>query len=68
MPARKSVSSKGCSKTTGSDKKSGGGKKVTTQTVSAIASKGLRTGKLTPAETRTVSASALGQDETRGKK
>ncbi|NDV86814.1 hypothetical protein GTW51_08870 [Aurantimonas aggregata] len=50
-------------------KSSGGGaKKETSQSVSAVASKGLRTGKLTPAETRKVSASALGQDETKGKK
>lgn len=49
-------------------KSSGGAKKETSQSVSAVASKGLRTGKLTPAETRKVSASALGQDETKGKK
>ena len=45
-----------------------GGKKETTQRVSSIASKGLRTGKLTPSETKTVSASALGQDETKGRR
>jgi hypothetical protein len=49
-------------------KASGGGHKQTSQTVSSIASKGLRTGKLTAAETRTVSASAMGQDETKGGK
>jgi hypothetical protein len=50
-------------------KKSGSGaRKQTTQSVSTIASKGLRTGKLTPKEIRKVSASALGQDETKGKR
>ena len=49
-------------------RKGGGGKKETTQAVSSIASKGLRTGKLTPAETRKVSSSALGQDETKGRR
>jgi hypothetical protein len=47
--------------------KGGGGRKVTHQDVSAIASKGLRTGKLKPAEIRKVSASALGQDEKKGR-
>lgn len=49
-------------------KKGGGGgaRKQTTQSVSKIASKGLRTGKLTPSETRKVSGSALGQDEHKG--
>lgn len=47
-------------------KKPSGGSKQTTQGVSSIASKGLRTGKLTAAETRKVSASALGQDEKKG--
>ncbi len=45
-----------------------GGKKETTQCVSSIASKGLRTGKLTPTEIKKVSASALGQDETKGRR
>lgn len=49
-------------------KSSGGGKKETTQSVSSIASKGLRTGKLTPKEIKKVSGSALGQDETKGKR
>jgi hypothetical protein len=44
----------------------GGARKQTTQSVSSIASKGLRTGKLSAAETRKVSASALGQDEHKG--
>ncbi len=48
-------------------KTGGGGKKQTSQSVSSVASKGLRTGKLTPKETRKVSASALGQDEKKGK-
>jgi len=47
-------------------KKAGGGTKQTTQSVSSIASKGLRTGNLTKAEIRKVSASALGQDEHKG--
>lgn len=47
-------------------KKSGGGKKQTSQNVASIASKGLRTGKLTTNEIRKVSASALGQDEKKG--
>lgn len=47
---------------------SGGGRKQTSQPVSSIASKGLRTGKLTKAEIRKVSASALGQDETKGRR
>jgi hypothetical protein len=47
--------------------KSGGGHKQTHQSVSSIASKGLRTGRLKPAEIRKVSASALGQDEKKGK-
>ena len=41
-------------------------KKETTQEISSIAARGLRIGKLTPAEIRKVSASALGQDETKG--
>lgn len=45
----------------------GGAKKQTSQSVSSLASKGLRTGKLTPSEIKRVSASALGQDE-KGKK
>ncbi|WP_193603304.1 hypothetical protein [Agrobacterium sp. MS2] len=48
--------------------KGGGAKKQTSQSVSSIASKGLKTGKLTAAETRKVSASALGQDEKPGPK
>jgi hypothetical protein len=48
-------------------KRSGGARKQTTQKVSSIASKGLRTGKLKPSEIRKVSASALGQDEKKGK-
>lgn len=45
-------------------KSSGGGaRKQTSQKVSSIASKGLRTGKLSASEIRKVSASALGQDE-----
>lgn len=44
-------------------KKPSGPTKQTSQPVSTIASKGLRTGKLTPTEIRKVSASALGQDE-----
>jgi hypothetical protein len=51
----------------GGAKSSGGGRKQTTQPVSKIASRGLRTGKLTPQEIRKVSASALGQDEKKGK-
>ncbi|MGJ8570617.1 MAG: hypothetical protein ACSHXI_07950 [Hoeflea sp.] len=48
-------------------KKSGGGAtKQTGNKVSSIASKGLRTGKLSPSEIKSVSASALGQDETKG--
>ncbi len=47
-------------------KKGGGGHKQTSQRVSSIASKGLRTGKLTPSEIKKVSASALGQDEKKG--
>lgn len=46
----------------------GGGRKQTSQKVSSIASKGLRTGKLTQSEIRKVSASALGQDETKGRR
>lgn len=49
-------------------KPSGGGSKQTSQTVSSVASKGLRTGKLTAKEIRQVSASALGQDEKPGGK
>lgn len=49
-------------------KKASKGKKVTGQKVAKIASKGLRTGHLTKKEIRTVSASALGQDETKGSK
>ncbi len=52
----------------GGGRRSGGGKKETTQKVSSVASKGLRTGKLTPSEIRKVSASALGQDETKGRR
>lgn len=48
----------------GGGKKTGG--KKTGDTVSSIASKGLRTGELTKAEIKKVSASALGQDETKG--
>ena len=67
MPPRKG--SGGGKKSGNSGKKSGGGKKETTQRVSTIASKGLRTrGKLTRKETMTVSASALGQDETKGRR
>lgn len=44
----------------------GGGRKQTGNDVSKIASKGLRTGVLSKAETRKVSGSALGQDETKG--
>lgn len=51
----------------GSSGSKGGGHKVTHQNVSSIASKGLRTGKLKPSEIRKVSASALGQDEKKGK-
>ncbi|MEY9198641.1 hypothetical protein ABIA16_003757 [Sinorhizobium fredii] len=47
-------------------KPSGGGSKQTTQGVSSVASKGLRTGKLSASEIRKVSASALGQDEKKG--
>ena len=47
-------------------KKASGGTKQTSQSVSSTASKGLRTGKLTPSEIRKVSASALGQDEKKG--
>lgn len=49
-----------------SSSKGGGGHKQTSQSTSTIASKGLRTGKLTQTEIRKVSASALGQDEKRG--
>lgn len=49
-------------------KSSGGGRRQTSQGVSSIAAKGLRTGKLTPTEIRKVSASALAQDETKGKR
>lgn len=49
-----------------SGRKGSGGKKQTSQRVSKIASEGLRTGKLSKTKTRTVSGSALGQDETRG--
>ena len=59
MPPRKS---------SGGGKRSGGGKKETTQDISSIASRGLRTGKLTSKEIRRVSASALGQDETKGRR
>lgn len=52
----------------GGGKRGGGGKKETSPSISTIASKGLRTGKLTPAEIRKVSASSLGQDETKGGK
>jgi hypothetical protein len=53
--------------TKGGGKTGGGGaRKQTSQSVSSIASKGLRTGKLTPTETRKVSGSALGQDEKKG--
>lgn len=55
-------------KSGGVSRKRGGGKKETTQRVSSIAAKGLRTGKLTKDEIRTVSASALGQDETKGRR
>jgi hypothetical protein len=48
-------------------KSDGGAKKETSQDVSAIASKGLRTGMLSATEIKKVSASALGQDETKGK-
>lgn len=47
--------------------KSSGGGKQTSQRVSSIASKGLSTGKLTAKEIKTVSASALGQDQKKGK-
>jgi hypothetical protein len=43
-----------------------GGNKQTGQPVSTLASKGLRTGKLSSTEIRKVSASALGQDEKKG--
>lgn len=56
------------SKKSGGVRRGGGARKQTTQRVSSIASKGLRTGKLTRAETKTVSASALGQDETKGRR
>jgi hypothetical protein len=52
----------------GSKSGSGGAKKETTQKVSSVAAKGLRTGNLTRKETRMVSASALGQDETKGRR
>lgn len=44
----------------------GGGHKQTGQSVSSVASKGLRTGKLSSTEIKKVSASALGQDEKKG--
>lgn len=47
-------------------KRASGARKQTTQAVSTIAARGLRTGKLNRAETRKVSASALGQDEVKG--
>lgn len=47
-------------------KKPSGGSKQTSQSISSIASKGLRTGKLTPSEIKKVSGSALGQDEKKG--
>ena len=50
----------------GGGKSGGGARKQTSQSVSSIASKGLRTGKLTPTEIKKVSASALGQDEKKG--
>ncbi len=43
-------------------KKASGGKQ-TSDKVSSTASKGLRTGKLNKPETKSVSGSALGQDE-----
>lgn len=46
--------------------RSAGGKKETTQAVSALAAKGLRTGTLSQEEIKRVCASALSQDETRG--
>ncbi len=49
-----------------SKKGGSGGHKQTSQSVSSVASKGLRTGKLTPSEIRKVSASAFGQDEKKG--
>jgi hypothetical protein len=50
-------------------KKSGGrATKQTGDKVSTIASKGLRTGKLSRSEIRSVSASALAQDETKGRR
>ena len=55
-------------KKSGGGSRRGGGKKETTQRVSSVASKGLRTGQLTPSEIRKVSASALGQDETKGRR
>jgi hypothetical protein len=42
-------------------------RKVTRPPVSTLASKGLRGEKLTPTEQKRVYASALGQDETKGK-
>lgn len=47
-------------------KAAGKGGKQTTSKVSTIASKGLRTGSLTKKEIKTVSASALSQDQTKG--
>lgn len=47
-------------------KKAGGAGKKTGDKVSSIASKGLRTGKLSKAEIKSVSGSALAQDETKG--
>lgn len=47
----------------GNGGKGGGGRKTTSPSIATIAAKGLSTGKLTSAEIKRLSGSALSQDE-----
>ena len=49
-------------------KKSGGGRKQTSNRVATIASKALRGKTVTKAEVKTLAGSVLSQDETKGKR
>lgn len=51
-----------------SKKSGGGGKKETGNRASSIAGKVLPTGKATTSQVKTLAASVLSQDETRGKR
>ncbi len=54
--------------TTKKTNNSGGGKKETGNKMSVLASKALRGEKLSPAQVKSLGASVLSQDETKGKR